>query len=1108
MGHTDHRRDASADSTTAIAAGGAQQIVFIDGGVAGAATLAAGVQPGVRVVVLNPAGDELQQIAATLDSFAPGSVGAISIVAHGNDGALVLGNEVLSTATLAEHATALAAIGTALAPGGVLQLYGCDVAQDATGLDFLRALATTTGASVAAATHLVGAASDGGSWALDAEIGTARVSSPFTAATTAAYPDLLSASGNQLFVAFNAFQFNSNDTRLEQLGGVSASTYTSSTDLQDASQSGNGNFVDLQGVAVDAPLGKYFLVNSDGETINEIVAGNVSGGAPTVLYATPNIVDYELGGLALDQPAGKIYFSLASDGSTPAGIYSISTSGGSATAVVTGQGMISPLDLSLDLSNNLVFFVDSAGIGSGVNNLDVGFLNTGSLEVLTGQLGSTVEDELNTGNSNNAQLLGVAVDAVNDNLYFTASNGGTTSENFIYKVHYTVSAGQVTLGAVTTLYAGSAAGEPGSIVLDVQDGIFYVGEKNNGAVDVGSLTGVGALTQLYQQTGTPDIQPGGLFLLSSPTVTASGAVTFVFGHSAVTLDSSPTLTNADGQDIAGATVKITSGGLAGDTLAATTTGTSISASYSAGTLTLSGTDTLAHYQSVLGSVTFTSSSDTAGSRTVSWTVTDGIITSATPTSTVDIHALPTIVAGASVSLGSNPSVLLDPGLTVTAPSSSTLAGATITIGSYLTGDTLSVGTSGGLSASYANGTLTLSGVASVATYQTALESISYSFIPSGGDPTDGNTDRSRTITWSVNDGTVASTSVTSSLSVACFATGTNIATLRGEVAVEALRPGDQVRLARGGSAPVVWLGHRHLRCDRHPRPWDVQPVRVRAHAFGPGQPARDLILSPDHALFTGAALVPVRYLLNGASIVQEAATSVTYWHVELAAHDVLLAEGLPAESYLDTGNRAAFANGGAVVQAAPSFARAAWSARACAPLVLSGPALVRAKAALLARLPALGYAVSDNPALAAAADGVALTPQRDGTWWCYALPPGARRLLLRSRRARPAEMKPDSDDTRLLGIALDAFWLDGVAVPLDAACFASGWLPPEPEWRWSDGAAILDVHGASVVEFRLAPLLRYVVPLVSREAGATASRTPNPKVFGWEGGQVGSGLLP
>jgi hypothetical protein len=142
----------------------------------------------------------------------------------------------------------------------------------------------------------------------------------------------------------------------------------------------------------------------------------------------------------------------------------------------------------------------------------------------------------------------------------------------------------------------------------------------------------------------------------------------------------------------------------------------------------------------------------------------------------------------------------------------------------------------------------------------------------------------------------------------CFAGGTRLLTSRGEVAVEELRAGDLMPTIRGGHlARVCWIGHRHVDLRGHPRPWDVHPVRVRAHAFGRGQPSRDLWLSPDHAVCVDGVLMPVRYLLNSATVVQEAAERITYWHVELEAHDVLLAEGLACESYLDTGNRSAFA---------------------------------------------------------------------------------------------------------------------------------------------------------------------------------------------------------
>jgi hypothetical protein len=55
--------------------------------------------------------------------------------------------------------------------------------------------------------------------------------------------------------------------------------------------------------------------------------------------------------------------------------------------------------------------------------------------------------------------------------------------------------------------------------------------------------------------------------------------------------------------------------------------------------------------------------------------------------------------------------------------------------------------------------------------------------------------------------------------------------------------------------------------------------------------------------------MPVHYLVNGATVAQQAVDHAEYFHIELVEHDILLAEGLPAESYLDTGNRDAFAAG-------------------------------------------------------------------------------------------------------------------------------------------------------------------------------------------------------
>jgi hypothetical protein len=193
----------------------------------------------------------------------------------------------------------------------------------------------------------------------------------------------------------------------------------------------------------------------------------------------------------------------------------------------------------------------------------------------------------------------------------------------------------------------------------------------------------------------------------------------------------------------------------------------------------------------------------------------------------------------------------------------------------------------------------------------------------------------------------------------CFAEGTRIATPRGEVPVERLRAGDLVVTLRGGRhgsaplQPLVWVGKVQVDLTRRRDRASAAPVRVRADALAPGVPRRDLRLSPDHALFLDGLLVPVRLLLNGTTILQESwVRRVTYWHLELPAHGLLIAEGAVSESYLDDGNRHLF-DAPALTVLASAFAPAREAARreaACAPIAAEGsPALARIRARLAER---------------------------------------------------------------------------------------------------------------------------------------------------------------
>lgn len=145
--------------------------------------------------------------------------------------------------------------------------------------------------------------------------------------------------------------------------------------------------------------------------------------------------------------------------------------------------------------------------------------------------------------------------------------------------------------------------------------------------------------------------------------------------------------------------------------------------------------------------------------------------------------------------------------------------------------------------------------------------------------------------------------------IPCFTTGTLIATPEGALPVEALQPGDLVMTRDSGARAVRWIGSRHLSAAEltlHPQ---FRPVTFAAGSLGRGLPLRDLTVSPQHRMLvqSGAAemlfgeaevLVPARHFAGRKGIATRVPQDgVTYVHLLLDSHEILLSEGVWSESF-------------------------------------------------------------------------------------------------------------------------------------------------------------------------------------------------------------------
>ena len=145
----------------------------------------------------------------------------------------------------------------------------------------------------------------------------------------------------------------------------------------------------------------------------------------------------------------------------------------------------------------------------------------------------------------------------------------------------------------------------------------------------------------------------------------------------------------------------------------------------------------------------------------------------------------------------------------------------------------------------------------------------------------------------------------------CFASDTQISTDRGDIAVQSLAIGDTVVTSEGRSTLVKWIGLQTVYTRFGPAE-RLMPVRFATGSLGEGIPHTDLTVTADHGMLVDGVICHAGALVNGTTITRvhlsEMGETYTVYHIETEEHEIILANGAPAETFIDNVSRRVFDN--------------------------------------------------------------------------------------------------------------------------------------------------------------------------------------------------------
>ena len=775
------------------------EIAFIDGSVADASALIAKVPAGAQVVMLDPSRDGLAQIAAYLEGRS--GVSAIHIVSHGSEGELRLGNAAINSANLGTHADKLDVIKSALTAGADILIYGCDVAQGAKGQAFVADLAARTGADIAASTDDTGSVAHNGNWQLEASTGSIEARTidapdwdgllaPLVISTTA-LPTTTGATGiNGLTgiaeggVGYSALWLNAGTIGGSSIDlkatvtSLSASTVSFFTQGDDASIILNGGAVATikWELFASGTSQTVYAVGSPDFRISDI--DGVGGVINTRETVRPQLQG--LTGYALDSPTNLVA-TIAAGGVQVSGTQNQNGENTSLTAFNWQDVSSWRVEYTLNSASgfaNAVFRHDGDGDFTFVSAQSVSLLSldldaNNSAATGTAYQATYVENaagipivDADVAISQNA-VLGSSIGKAN--VVLSNAKAGDTLTVGTLPAGITATVDSSVSGTISVTLSGSAS------VASYQSALAAIRFANSSDAPntADRLISVSVTNTTFGTTSNT--------ALSTIRVTAVNDAPVATGETATTSEDTPLTVAAspttgllvNDTDVDGGELSIASFTVAGVSGTFAAGGTANIASVGNLTINANGSYAFAPAPDFNGAVpdaTYTVSDGAGGTSPATLSIS---VTAVNDAPTVDLSAS---VAGTGYTTtylpGGTPIAITATDIGATDPDNSTLASATITLTDAQAGDRLAASTMpAGITASTYDPithTITLTGTASLASYQTALQAITFANASAASATAD------RHVSVTVNDGALASNTAVSTIHVIVLGTSPHL----------------------------------------------------------------------------------------------------------------------------------------------------------------------------------------------------------------------------------------------------------------------------------------------------------------------------------------------